>query len=93
MASKQLKAKAEQGYRTEPQNCGNCAHKTSEVKLPEWMIKRNEERAADAEAGRSSYGREYTVERDGIERNVRCGIGGFAVKKTATCNSWTAKAP
>jgi hypothetical protein len=27
----------------------------------------------------------------GEEKNLRCGIGGFAVKKMATCNEWAAK--
>ena len=27
-----------------------------------------------------------------IERNKRCGIGSFAIKKTATCALWLAKA-
>jgi hypothetical protein len=77
--SKQQAAKEAQGYRTELQNCGNCKHRTAELTLPLWMRTRNER-----------HGIEYTLERHGVESNKRCGIGGFAIKQTATCTRWEA---
>ena len=49
------------------------------------MIRDNVAREA---AGIAPY---YTLERHGEEKNFRCGIGGFAVKKTATCVKHTPK--
>lgn len=78
--SKQAEAKEAQGYTTSVRNCGNCAHMTSERGLPEWMREDNADRA---NRGLSPC---YTVEAYGIEKNLRCGIGDFAIKKTATCS-------
>ena len=83
--SKQEESKAAQGYTTAVKNCGNCAQLTSELALPAWMIRDNVAREA---AGIAPY---YTLERHGEEKNFRCGIGGFAVKKTATCVKHTPK--
>ena len=33
---------------------------------------------------RESFGQKWTE-----DKNLRCGIGGFAVKKMATCNMWS----
>jgi hypothetical protein len=74
--SKQSEAKAAQGYRTTQQNCGSCAHMTSERVMPTWM-------RADGYAVKDEYLQ---------EKNHRCGIGGFAIKKTATCTRWEIKA-
>jgi hypothetical protein len=75
--SKQSEAKVAQGYRTEQQNCGNCQHRKCTVALPAWTEKYNQERPGS-----------YTLERHGLETNQRCGIGGFAIRKTATCVKW-----
>lgn len=74
--SKQALAKQQQGYSTEPTNCGNCKHRSCVKELPSWMIG---DRIYDTEIGR---------QRHSIEKNQRCTIGGFAVKKTARCNMW-----
>ena len=76
--SKQSEAKAAQGYTTAVSNCGNCAHMGKDLVLPAWMLKDNEDRA---ERGLTPY----TIEQHGVEKNFRCGIGGFAIKKTAAC--------
>ncbi|MDQ1921670.1 hypothetical protein [Massilia pseudoviolaceinigra] len=78
--SAQSKAKAAQGYdpKPEPNRCATCGHFKSDFILPEWMIKANSEapkRLAPL----------YTLDDNAIEKNARCGLGGFAVKKTAVC--------
>ena len=83
--SKQSEAKSAQGYTTEVRNCKSCAHLTSERVLPRWHQERN---AENARTGSPSH---YPVEIFGEEKNIRCGIGGFAVKKTATCAKHTPK--
>lgn len=82
--SKQEEAKAAQSYTTAVSNCGNCASMTSERALPAWMQKDNESRANRGLPP-------YSVEIFGVDKNIRCGIGGFAVKKTATCAKHTPK--
>ena len=83
--SKQAEAKEAQGYTTAVRNCGNCESLTSERVLPKFLVEINESRK---ERGLSLY----TVEQNGVERNLRCGIGGFAIKKTATCAKHMSKA-
>jgi hypothetical protein len=73
--------KAGQGYTTNVRNCANCASLKFDKLLPAWMLEVNQERGDD----------QYTAEKHGSEKNVRCGIGGFKIKKTATCNQWEAK--
>lgn len=84
--SKQAEAKEAQGYTTAVKNCGNCAHMTCELALPAWMANTN------ADAISRGWIPEYTVERHGVEKNTSCGIGGFAIKKTATCTQHAPKA-
>ena len=81
--SKQAQAKEAQGYTTAANNCGNCTHMTSERALPAWMVRDSEERSRIGMLP-------YPVETFGVERNLRCGIGGFAIKKTATCSKYKA---
>lgn len=69
--SKQSEAKAVQAYTTHTNNCENCKHLTFDKKLPAWMI------------GIERY--ESNFDRYSVEANARCGIGQFAVKKTASC--------
>lgn len=78
--SKQAEAKAAQGYTTEVRNCKNCAHRTCEVSLEQWMEIDNRR---EISRGNKPY---YSLESHGTERNQRCGIGGFAIRKTATCD-------
>lgn len=84
--SAQATAKAAQGYQAKPvpSVCGNCAHFTTELVLPKWMSDRNAALAADGH--RISYSDEYKR-----EKNLRCAIGNFAVKKSATCDQFTPK--
>ncbi|HEX8610182.1 MAG TPA: hypothetical protein VF800_02755 [Telluria sp.] len=79
--SAQSKAKAAQGYdpKPEPNRCATCGHFKSDFVLPEWMIKSNSVKARWSAPL-------YTLENDAVEKNARCGLGGFAVKKTAVCN-------
>lgn len=81
--SKVAAAKERQAYNPSPaaKTCGNCLHFVSERALPEWMARSNE----------SGRNRPFKVENYGIETNKRCGIGGFAVKKMATCNEFKRK--
>ena len=72
--SKQSEAKMRQGYTTEVKNCSNCANYSSDRKLPAWMV------------GNSTY--EDNAHRYEVESNVRCGLGGFAIKKTASCEQY-----
>jgi hypothetical protein len=80
MASKAQMAKEAQGYTTELKNCGNCVHHTCTLTLPEWM------------RGNARYDKDGEREKHMRESNQRCGIGGFAIKKTATCSQWAKKA-
>ena len=84
--SDQSEAKAAQGYTTAVRNCGNCARFTSEKALPRWMANQN---AARECVGLSPI---YSIPCNGIEKNFRCAIGGFAVKKTAVCKQYAPKA-
>ena len=77
--SKQSVAKEAQGYTSEVKNCGNCAHRTFAASLPQWMEIDNRR-----EIFRGNNPR-YSIEIHGIERSQKCGIGGFAIKKTASC--------
>lgn len=79
--SKQEAAKQAQGYTTEQRNCNTCAHRLADLKLPPWKAREN---ARTPE-------RPYWSDRSRVEVNKRCGIGGFAVKATATCAQWTEK--
>lgn len=85
--SKQSEAKAHQGYKEkpEPRTCCACRHFGSDLRLPIWTARAKE----DGE--RHWSGRAYSVELDGAQKNLRCLAGGFAVKKTATCDVFTPK--
>ena len=84
---KQSIAKAAQGYEPKPvsSTCGNCANFTSELRLSAYCIHKN---AKDVARGMKPA---FTVENYGQERNLRCALGGFAVKKTATCRQFVLK--
>lgn len=82
--SKQSENKAAQGYTTEMRTCATCAHYKSEIAPPPWI---SEEKAKSPDV---SCHTKYEIEHWGVEKKKRCGIGGFAVKKTATCNLYEA---
>lgn len=80
------KAKAHCGYEAKPvfQTCGNCGAFASDKVLPAWMQEK-------ADTGKKDWdGSEYTVEKHGVEKNLRCTDHGFATKKMATCKLWRA---
>lgn len=70
------KAKAEQGYRMEQTNCKNCANRTFDRIIPRWMVGSRH----DKDGIREAYMR---------ETKQRCGIGGFAIKLSSTCERWS----
>lgn len=80
--SKQSEAKEKQGYVAKaPKTCGNCANFTCDLELPAWMARLKVD----------PLGRPYSIEEYGHETNKRCGLGGFAVKKSGTCNEFSGK--
>ncbi len=68
-----------------PGTCGNCAHFSLDRVLTPWMLESNEKRAMQSPQWRSG---EYTAEKHGVEKNLRCTKHGFAVKKMGACNDW-----
>lgn len=85
--SKQSEAKTAQGYEQKPvaHVCMNCRDFASDRALTNWMKSENDR-------GSEPYsGRHYTIERDGVDRNLRCLVGGFAVNKTSTCRVFIMK--
>lgn len=80
-------AKEAQGFvrKPEPSTCANCKNFTGKKILASWMIKQNE---ADKAAGKREY---YKLANHGKEGELRCGIGGFAVGKSSTCNLFERK--
>ena len=74
--SKQSEAKAAQQYcaKPVPRTCANCIHITQDFFHFHWDGVRVEGKNPDTEKHASNY-----------SENARCGVGGFAVKKTATC--------
>lgn len=73
--SKQSEARAAQGYMLKPRVCGGCKRYRSDMVLPIWAIEMYGPKADD----------KYK-----IEKNKRCGLGGFAVGKSACCSKWEA---
>ena len=82
--SKQSKAREEQGYKHEWPRCGTCRRFTSDSVPIKWMVERNDE---FVNAGRPApY--DLTLPANQKEGNLRCSIGGFAVKKMGYCNRY-----
>lgn len=79
------KAKENCGYKDKPvlPVCSNCRHFTSDRVLPDWMVDRNK-------SGEGAYfsDEQFTVEKHGVEKNLRCKAHGFVVKKMGSCNTW-----
>lgn len=74
--SKVQQAKAAQGYTEKSGTCATCTHQINEQSLPEWMIGNQN---YDTDARRDNYM---------VVKNRRCGIGGFAIKQSATCQRY-----
>lgn len=91
--SKQSQAQIAQCYdpKPDPSTCGFCQHFTSEKLLPAWMERDNAEGKKPWRGAGVHQRKIFTVEEDGVEKNLRCGIGGFAVKKLATCDLFARK--
>ena len=83
------KAKQYSGYNEKPNLpvCMNCQWFASEIHLPAWMEKRNK----SGEGVYFTNGEMYTVEKHGVEKNLRRSAHGFAIKKMASCNSFKAR--
>lgn len=83
MASKQAKAKEVQGYeqKPNPKTCINCRHYEFDMEIPLWQRMAN-----DKQPGR------YDFALNAFPHNLRCALGGFAVKKMATCKEFERKA-
>lgn len=84
--SKQSDAKKSQDYNPKPatKTCANCRHLEFTSRLPEWMAEANDRRICMGST--LMYGPEYELQKD-----LRCAIGGFAVKKMATCKEFERK--
>lgn len=82
--SKQSEAKKAQGYRINAPRCGNCRHFLSDTAPIEWMVRMNDEQVSNGRA--AAY--DLDLPQNRREVNLRCGIGKFAVKKTAHCLHW-----
>lgn len=93
--SKQSDAQTAQKYEQKPlpATCANCQNFTSEKKLPAWMDRDNAEGRKPLPNYMGPSFDSYTIENHGVEKNMRCGLGGFAVKKTAACAEFTRKVP
>ena len=83
--SKQSDCKKIQGYipRAIPSLCSNCNHFRFDMELPAWMVESNKRTAG---IGIPAFGDECKR-----QKNMRCGIGEFAVKKTGVCAIWIKK--
>ena len=77
--SKQSEARHNQGYSATAPTCIQCQRLKFDMVMPTWMVKCNKE---DVERGRSPTYSDDNV----IKKNLRCGIGGFAVKQRGSCN-------
>ncbi len=74
--SKKSYAKLQQCYETKPKRrmCSNCVSYESTFDYPAWL---KEEGLTDVEMEDAGYSKQ--------EYRLRCGLGNFAVKKTAVC--------
>ena len=88
------KAKSECGYLEKPVMpvCGNCKHFTSEMRAIPWIAKELAENGRVDVFGQGRYTEEAALPDSlRIEGNKKCGLHGFAVKKTAACRDWENK--
>jgi hypothetical protein len=70
--SKQSAAKQAQGFSDKPRTCSNCSFRKFDSVIPQWMVDCN-------------YQNKEAFAQD---KNQRCSLGGFAVKKSNTCDLW-----
>ena len=78
--SKQSDAKESQGYSLVSGRCGNCAHLKFDVVMPAWMRSENLERVLNGLGPIHTYAE---------PSRFRCSLGGFSVKRSATCRLWS----
>lgn len=64
-----------QNYRVKREVCGGCAHFKFRKEPAEWAVKLYPEDQARQQANL-------------VFKGLRCGLGGFPVKQTATCDKW-----
>lgn len=83
MKSNQAKAKAAQGYTEERKTCATCRHQQFDLVMPAWVEQYNKD--ALAQGREAPYGDAFLQ-----KKKVRCGIGNFKIKVTATCARWEA---
>jgi hypothetical protein len=81
--SKQSEAKKKQDYvpKAIPQTCGNCGNLEQ---TPYYYSVETNDRIEGLNPDESKYALTYYD-------NLRCGIGGFAVRKMGTCNGFVGK--
>ena len=77
MATKFDQLKDAVNYRTTHNMCGSCKHYASEMLAPAWMKN-------------AGYSESY-LQKVAQEKDMRCTLHNFAVKKTAVCDSFEAK--
>lgn len=82
--SKQSDAKEAQGYIEKANCCATCESLTFDLKMPAWMIGVNDRKALRDES--PVYDDSYA-----LQKNLRCGLGGFKAKKMGVCNKFAAK--
>ena len=82
--SKQSDAKKAQKYSPKPESrtCSNCRHLTYDMEFPAWVVEANERSVKFGEMPL------YSSEEQKVQKNIRCAIGDFAVKKLATCKEF-----
>ena len=81
--------KAAQGYKTTPETCANCKHFKFREYHHAYLDGKNFQQVEVNGRGPvmkdTSSGREF---QNFFTDTYRCAIGGFAVKKLATCKQW-----
>lgn len=71
-------ARLRQNYRVPREVCGNCTHFRCNREPPEWAVKFYANDPA----------RQAAV---AIDKGLRCALGQFPVKRSATCDEWALK--
>lgn len=73
-------AMAAQRYRVKREVCATCAHFLFRREPADWAVKLYPDDPARQQANL-------------VFKGLRCGLGGFPVKKTATCDKWSSTCP
>jgi hypothetical protein len=66
----------EQNYRVKREVCSSCRHFQYQRQPPDWALKLYPDDPARLKAS-------------AVDVGLRCGLGGFPVKRTGTCNKWS----